>query len=355
MPKKIRVGFCIGSLAFTLNLFGQINNETRLLINSPERPSMLAVRDRVGQLGFDQGIPLSLGTGATFIDKRLDVRKWTETLMARSAEILPIFESIYPNAIWVFIGRDSAALADVFDAFYLHHGQNGRVIRLGVSKKSFGDITDAKLIAYLKALGVSINLATPDKPFIFVDSISSGGGRQVRHILSVLYTQMLREHSGSDFSTLPKLINMLGMRVSTTGSVVTTNHWNVTNAHLTLSSFLSRIPANQTDEQIRALIYENFPIVALEEAPNYANEAGYTHFIGAWNQSYGAFGTSNQPARGEVFHEYLRQSVLWTQQHIWQQIDSGKFSKLVKSHAKQIDHDFEKLFKVQSCNSAFSH
>lgn len=327
--------------------------QTQELLRLNKRPTMVEIRHQVAGLEFDTGVPLALGFGDQYLDKRLDIKKWTDVLIHKCAEILPIFENTYPNATWIFLGRDAAAVADVFEAFYFSLGMPDRVRRVGVSKASFSDMTDKKLQGLLKQVGVDLGEVSVRKPLIFVDSISSGGGRQSRRILAKIYAWRLLKVEARKIPRLSRQFNILGMRVSTTGAAQTIPPQNVKQAQVQLSTYLNAATQLQTIPSIESYLFNLIPVVAIEEAPHHANEAGYSHFIGAWHDSYGPFGDNDQPELGQPFHTLLRQSVLWTQKKIWQEINDGNFSQLVRQNALKNGLRYEDLFGQNNCVEGF--
>ena len=127
------------------------------------------------------------------------------------APMIAEINSIFPNATFAFLGRDTSVAADIFEAYFISIGQGGRVVRLNASAESFS--THGQEIAFLKSNGLRLDdEGIPEKPFIILDATSwemnaDGATSQARRLVGAVYAQVEPEKR----SKLPKLINAIGL------------------------------------------------------------------------------------------------------------------------------------------------
>lgn len=357
-------------------------------IRQEQRPTMEQIRKESGQYQFHSNIPATIHQ---FNYNPSDVQNWLNLVPHQAPKLIVDLESTYPNADWVFVGRDAALIADIFEAYYLERGIENRVFRLGVSKASFQtkriqmvpgfqqvvvngtviqmpiqttpqttstDIDDNTLLNFLKDSGIDIS-ATREHPLIFVDTVSNGGGadkpgRQGRRILATIYADLLKKRVPA--ADLLEKFNMIGLAVSTfRGNYFTTDNY-IQNSEKLLKksremyednlrpvpdgngqyhmvSYLSR-------EWTREQIYWAHEILIVEHAPNAFHEIGYTHFTGWWNDSYGEIaadpGSGKLKAKtGAPSANQIRETILWTQKELNALVSRPEFHKAVVDEAKK--------------------
>lgn len=317
------------------------------VLERDERPSMLVVKKVLKEYDFERHTPVDADWARqNGYDERIDIPNWTNRLIEYAPRLIAILEKAYPGATWVFIGRDGAAFADVLEAFYYTQGEKKRVLRLGVSKASFDSISYEMVAGMLKQKDYDVLDWKNSPPILFIDPVSKGNGRQGRTIVSLLYDHLIRNQS-ADLNELVKKINMIGLIVSTHSG-----HYNSINDidgyYNAYSGLASRL---RGADWSRLFQYHIFPSV--DPGPNAENECGYTHFIGAWHDSYGEFYLTSDGAVktkiGQQFSKEMKLSVIWSQYQIWKAVESEVFEQKVRNHAKALGYVFPASKKIKSC------
>ena len=341
----------LSSLLFFSTLVGAAEYRSlEEILVQPTRPDMFAIKSLPSAPTFSSRIPVN-GQWAKLhnYDERLAVASWTQLLLRHSPKLIALFENAYPGGRWAFIGRDGAAFADVFEAFYATVGQRDRVIRIGVSKASFDGLTVEHLKSALGGFNYSVDAWAKQPPLLFVDPVSRGNGRQGRTLLAQLYEYLIQTQDAELFELVKKL-NMIGLIVSTHGGQFTDIH----DPHRYLKDF-KKVIDYQRPEGLEALFHHH-QFMSVPQDPHLANEAGYTHFIGAWHESFGPFGWSGSHAKaavGKLYHEDLRLSILWTQQQIWNAVTQPWFQQAVKNEASALGYVFPYEFDP-GCETALA-
>jgi hypothetical protein len=115
------------------------------LLNLQHRPTMVEFLHIMGDLPSENPFkPL---------DRDMKIEK-IETIGPR---IVAAIEYAYPGATWAILGRDSAFMGDVLEAFYHQYGAADRVVRLNASTDSFA--TPGQELRFLYSAGL---LPSPD-------------------------------------------------------------------------------------------------------------------------------------------------------------------------------------------------
>jgi hypothetical protein len=124
---------------------------------------------------------------------------------------------------------------------------------------------------------------------------------------------------------------------------------------LFLKSIDKRYGGEHLTEQLRILTYD--------QQHNHANEAGYTHFLGAWHDSFQQIKRTNgvyAAVPGAPYQHEMRQTVLYTQKQIWDFVKSGQCAVQVNEWARsfgfvmptarprRVDANPEKLVEYRS-------
>ncbi len=243
-------------------------------------------------------------------------------------------EKAFPGATWAFLGRDTQLIADLVESFYLSIGQKGRVVRVGMSKPTLASLTDASLLTrYLEGLGLSVETIDSAPPFIFVDTISQGYGRQARTLVSHFY-EHYEEKTGSEPARLLRKVNIIGLVVSTfQGS----------------RHDLAGLPALLAEEEARYLaagsvdFFNEHKIPTFPEPVNLFNETGYEHYTGAWHGPFGSLvaeGGAVRSTPGEAQPATMRTQILSSQAAIWAAVSAPDFLNQVKEKAKALGYEF---------------
>lgn len=113
-------------------------------------------------------------------------------------EFVPNFiasvEKAFPGAIYMPLGRDSAMLGDVVDAFYQSIGQQGRVRRLNASGTSFQGADESTVLGFLQSNGFDSEKVLEGPPLIIFDYTSYGENSQSRQLIRAGYMDFMRKH-----------------------------------------------------------------------------------------------------------------------------------------------------------------
>ncbi len=323
----------IGNSASSANTQAQC---LEVLLNSETRPTMLESKNCLQNIDIKTAIQFSQDSAKASVDKRINVARWTDILLAYGPRLIAKLEKAYPGATWAFLGRDGMAFADMLEAFYDSIGQKNRVVRIEVSKDSFKNISGDFVISYLKNIGYNIDKFQTDYPFIMIDPVSKGAGRQGRTLLSYMLEHL--KYSDRSIDRASEKIGFVGLIVSTFGGKPSPINYK----QKRINEFL-KIYEQDPSRFNQAEFFKTFPISTIAKAANQANEAGYVHFVGAWGDSFGKFyqsknGTLTEP--GEPFDSNVRSAVLWAQAKIWQSVSAPKFFLKVTAAAKKINYQF---------------
>lgn len=327
-------------LFFSLSAQAEYKNINEILA-SPHRPSMIEVLPFLNEIEEGKNIPVRAEHVANYFDKRIDITKWLRILLETSPRMIATAEQLYPGAKWIFLGRDAMAISDVFEAYYHSIGEKNRVIRLGVSKASFHHLSEKDLRnqfgAYFKQHGFTWEKAHKLPPYILIDAISGGYGRQGRAILAAMYSQGQAEKKSPLF--MADRLNMIGLRVSTYSHPLL---YDTTQAdyYVKREKWLwvaGKILNYAQFFNLKALLTYQ------AESDHTHNEAGYTHYIGAWHESYGGFSTLGAAAVGASYPIEMKQSILWTQKKIWEAVKSNVFIEEVRRQKELVAETTKKV------------
>jgi hypothetical protein len=140
------------------------------------------------QKAFGKGPSLGLSAKSDFLKEH----------GLKLATIIASFEKAYPGLTYAFLGRDSAFLADAIEAFYLAHGQVGRVVRLNASGNSINPAPPDVLLAFLRQNGFRPTANGLERPYIIIDRTSYGPNSQSRRLLSAGYSSLLQTRAAPE-------------------------------------------------------------------------------------------------------------------------------------------------------------
>jgi hypothetical protein len=337
--RKTSVAVLYASLAIAAFSFitstGAFAQGNRPLLYSSTRPTMLEVREQLDEIEDINGIPIQMSGLRDGPDG--NVKWWLSNLVEFAPRFIAAAEKTFPGATWAFIGRDVQAWADLFEAFYFTLGQKDRVVRIGMSRETLASIKPGEtnpVLPFLKNHGFSLENIGAQPPFIFIDTISKGSGRQGRTLLAHIYEQFVNE--GKNPALLLDKFNMLGMLVRTFEGTENPfqNAPKILEEQKVLFSTLKTFPD----------FFKNFRIITYQEPGRYSNESGYEHFTGAWHGKFGPFvmqadGSVDAPP-GMVSDEPVRQTILWFQKQLWKEVSDPKFLTKVKKAAVSLGYSF---------------
>lgn len=290
------------------------------------------------------GVPVS-GNRLSFDYFKTSIQKGAPQFIAK-------LEKAYPNAIFAFVGRDTQAIADVTEAFYLSIGQKNRVVQVAVSGPTLAGMNDTQVLKYLENFGFDLKNLDAKRPFIFVDTISRGevidgaliSGRQGRNLLRIIYQAYKK--TGGSLRGLLKKVNMIGLRVSTFAADKRDNQ----NRYYDISELEKAYEANKQMFESNAFNVDrvgyDLVIPIIKDTAEIFNESGYDHFTGAWHdkfQSPVAEKSALVPNPGPATDISIRRSVLWFQHQIIDIVNSSDFRKKVMAEAAKLGVTFENL------------
>lgn len=272
---------------------------------------------------------------------------WFNILIKRAPHMIASFEKGFPGATWVFIGRDTDLLADLFEAFYVSLGQNSRVKRVPMSRTTLEDWNPYYVTKYLQqTTDLPTDLKLLQNPYIFVDTISGGGGTQGRALINLIYQRA--RSSAATFENVLRKIHFLGLMVETSAIPVR----DITEA----STSVARLSAEKIyTAPDKSNIFSNIPIFTYTDEKQElkyqsVNEAGYAHWIGMWHGPYGKLSIDYD---GSIFApklmvpEKLQKSLLEMrkalfnfQAHIINAAQKLEFFEAVQLEAKLLGYDY---------------
>lgn len=134
-------------------------------------------------------------------------REWAEDIKTNLPIAIAKLEALYPGAIWASLGRDSVAIADLLEAFYLGLGQPGRGVRINASSGSFAQDSDDMFIKMLKKLGMRIDANAASRPFVVIDRTSYGSFSQSTKLMQMVYKYHVNK--GGQAKTLFRKVAMV--------------------------------------------------------------------------------------------------------------------------------------------------
>lgn len=305
------------------------------LLDGPSRPTMLQIAKLHEKFPTIKGIPIKNQFGGAGHSSR----KWMKLAVEHAPALIAALEWTFPGGRWVFLGRDSLVWSDVVEAFYLSRGETGRVERIGASKASFASAAqrrnpDGYLMDLLRTHGFDLGAAAAGKarPFILIDTVSGGGGRQARSLIGAAYRTYAND--GGNPADLLTRFNFIGLEVSTFG--------NTGLAQIQFPEFRERLPKEEARYRENKVpnFEQNHLLITYPQMPNTASEVGYEHYTFAWHGSYGEFSRNRArqvtAAPGGISPLEQRQSILWMQRELWLAINTQKFHDQVDAEAKEL-------------------
>lgn len=310
----------------------------KAILDQPLRPTMEQVLEIFHEIHDEDGIPVSAHAASGYYDQRLDIPGWLKLLLKNGPRLIVEFEKTYPGATWVFLGRDGLPWADLFEAFYTDLGQPNRVVRIGISKPSMENVSDETLLNLMRDAGVPVDTLDQAHPTIFIDSVSGGYGRQGRRLMAALFKAWTE--SGRDPLAILDKVDMIGLMVSTFQGVP--NDIRFKELHQYLQALLL-IDTESWGPWSGDDLFSHLRIMTVNRMGDASNEAGYTHFIGAWHDSFGKIRRSKGETKavpGEQYPEQMKKSVLWQQKKIWQFVRTGNCLQAVQQWAARSGFEF---------------
>lgn len=301
-----------------------------LLLEKADRPTIKETKEVLHLLKDENGVPQRLGThGAPAPEQILDL------LLDHAPQMVAAMEYSFPGATWAFLGRDVLLWADVLDAFYQSIGQDDRVVRIASSTESFSSINHNPwaLVEYLQRQGLALGNIRERHPFILVDTVSAGDGRQGRAFLASVY-HYYADRGGEPVDLLDR-VNMFGLAISSFRGKL--------NSYEETARILEKQAETYREEPYVDYFTEH-RIIHLPNTQNNANEAGYVEKSGSWTGKFSPFtrdGDGNivsLPSKIESIS--MRKTVLWYQARIIEAVSKPKFLEQVRKRAHRLGYRF---------------
>lgn len=162
---------------------GELDPRIEKLLAMSSRPTVEQVLEIYGEVGKAnpmRGQPY----GYTGVETYRSFNR--SYIMENVPRLIAAFEHVYPGAVYGGLGRDSARLTDLLNAFYLSLGQPGRAIRLNASGNSLRASSSEEKVRFLESNGVSLDPAATDfVPLVIFDAtgFSARGSSQTTSLL----------------------------------------------------------------------------------------------------------------------------------------------------------------------------
>jgi hypothetical protein len=328
------------SLLF-LFTFARAETNLRDLIVQPQRPTVVQLLNYASSDFAEEEFQSLKGQKYYF-----DWQHWQTQLQQHGPEFIAMLECAFPSATWAFVGRDTAMLADLAEAFYLSVGQKDRVVRLGISRGALDGLNDASIVTYLQSKGLSLS-RRPARPFILVDTVSRGGavggshlsGRQGRRLLDAGYNQFVA--IGGRPKDLLERFNMIGLTVSTFAG----EYYPVEN----VSEHLQTEKFRYESERMNSGFLVQHRIPTWNDPGDRFLEAGYDHFTGAWHGPFQKIESGNE-VPGPETNSIQRHDILVMQAKIAKLMVGDNFLNRVivaaAKRGKRLDFKHDKKYDL---------
>ena len=345
MKFNTRASFLLLSLIFLQRAATAAPVLDRNLINQATRPTVEQVEKMIAQNGpiieIPDGRQLPKTANKPQLELQNDYASWFKVIQARAPHMITSFEKNIPGATLVFIGRDMSIVADLVEAFYRSIGQKDRVLRVGMSSGTVDSLTvgsaPENTYQFLKSNGLDLKKKS-DHPYILVDAVSRGAGRQVRFLLKNIYHYLASQ--GTPLTESVTKYNAVGLSVFTTPDGFPELDSAISYFENTADA-TTKAGANKILEaEQNFMIYRDF---RPEKSFLGFNEVGYTHWTGAWHESYGPIIKKDGKSiatPGVLAGENVRQALLQFSGLVISYVESEPFKAHIQQEAKNLGYQF---------------
>lgn len=161
------------------------------LLAMPSRPTVEEVLEIYGEVGKNPMTAEAYG----YVTDNPNYPPAEAFIRAEVPKFIAAFELVYPGAVYAGLGRDSARMVDLLNAFYLRLGQPGRAIRLNASGNSLRRSNKEGYVRFLMSNGVSLDpKQTSFAPVVIFDATNfkSGGRSQSTMLLQAAVEEWAR-------------------------------------------------------------------------------------------------------------------------------------------------------------------
>lgn len=302
------------------------------LLEQPTRPTLKQIQalSSSDSYGFPAKNSIPVIQEAPMPDAQYNFDLWLNGAVLReSPRMIAEFEKAFPGATLAFIGRDMALIADIFEAYYTSIGQPERVVRIDVSSKTFEHITADQMVAYLKQKGAE----NSNKPFILVDTISKGNGRQGRALLQAWYRY--QQGQGVKISDEIRRVNMIGLEISATDPQIAKNSLSNVREILQAEQQAYETDPNRSITDHKILIFKDKRPMGTHLG---INEVGYEQWTGSWHEPFGEVyvdGGELKTRVGGLRAPTMRQAVIAFQTQILRQMTTPSFHQRVQEALRE--------------------
>ncbi len=160
---------------FSNNLFA-LDSRIQELMNSPTRPTIADLKRVFNPWPSEN--PFGPNLVPTPVEREFE----------NLADTIVNFERLFPKAIYLVLGRDSAGFGDYIDAFYTKIGQPGRVKRVDFSRDTVEKSKDHDIVDYFKGLGLDLDKLESAPSFVLLDGTYYATSSQLGQILKIIYS-----------------------------------------------------------------------------------------------------------------------------------------------------------------------
>ncbi|MBN20597.1 MAG: hypothetical protein CL678_04845 [Bdellovibrionaceae bacterium] len=300
-----------------------INN----LINQNVRPSMKKVESVLKEIPGNNPFP-----------------DWFQFIEKEAPRFIAHLSFIYPDAVFGFLGRDSLIFSDIIEGFFNSIGEPNKVIRVGMSKATFGmdpdfspkfNPTDEQIYSLFKSKGFDLKNGMNGRPLILVDTVSKGNGRQGRACLAAMYR--LYENSGGNLKDIISRLYFIGVVAPTFRESI----YELKEKRKIQETTLKNLEQADQTEYHKNIV----PLHYYDQVSTKFAEVGYEHYVGAWNQSFAEITTDKNN------HSYakslgpkssdVRMNLLRYQKAIYELVTSDSFLAEVIKKAQALGYQFK--------------
>lgn len=185
----IKIGFWIlfsGLIAASLAFGGENEDASRIsqayshLLSLTRRPSISQIKDAFGDLIYSPHFSLPPSESPNPFAENSQLAEAYQ----HGPSIIATFEKLYPGATFYGMGRDSAFLVDLLDAFYLTLNQKDRALPLEIGRFSF-EYPDL-MRAYLRQQGIHISPSYTSPRHVVFDATNFEWNSQSTKLLDML-------------------------------------------------------------------------------------------------------------------------------------------------------------------------
>lgn len=287
----------------------------------------------------DRSHVFSVSQERLFPNRNYNYPHWFSILTDQGPRFIGTLEAVFPGATFVFIGRDMMALSIAVESFFHSIGHESRVLRIGMSKTTLESSDPSQLRDLLQSSGVDFSTLEAPHPYIFIDTISSGHGRQGRALIDAIYSFHVQR--GVNPAVLLRRFNFVGLRALTT----TLQMDPVEQANLLLYReerwYLQTQPTQNFGQTHHIFGYNDDRKNKLDGV----SEVGFEHFTGSWHEPFGEIRFENGQSlalRGKPKSMEMRRAVAEFYLEIYRYFSDPNLFQRVAGSAEKLGHSLNR-------------